>query len=122
MGALPTVTRSTDAEGISPTGVRQYQIALGRTASHFRIYPAQAQEAGWEGRVTLRLAMSGGGMLRNLRLHTSSGHPILDQAAEDMLRLAIDNTPVPETLHGKPFDIDLTIDFNLADTAPALSR
>lgn len=121
---LPTAAQplAPDTSAIDPAGLRQYHFALGRAASRFRVYPPQAREAGWQGRVTLRLAMVAGGIPRDLILRVSSGHPALDQAAQEMLRQAIDHTPVPETLRGQPFIIDLAIDFDLTDPAPTPPR
>ncbi|MGE5492010.1 MAG: energy transducer TonB [Actinomycetota bacterium] len=96
-------------------GLRQYNLALGRVAARFKRYPAVAREAGWEGRVALRLVISEAGMPISLTLIGSSGFPILDQAALEMMRLAASHTPVPDSLRGRAFSIDLAVDYSLKD-------
>lgn len=44
-------------------------------------YPAQAQDRGEEGAVALRLLVGADGATREIRLHRSSGHRLLDEAA-----------------------------------------
>lgn len=113
-----TAPLHSDSQVIDPVGLKQYHFALGRSASRFRVLPPQAQAGGWEGRVTLHLTIAPGGLLQNLNLRSSSGHPALDQAALEMLRQAISHTPIPETLRGKSFDMDLVMDFSPTNTTP----
>lgn len=108
--------------GIDGAGLRQYHFALGRMAANFRSYPSQAREAGWDGRVAMRLTVDTGGVPQSLRLLSGSGHDILDQAALEMLRLAASHTPVPDTLRGQRFEIDLAIDYSSADPPPPAGR
>lgn len=96
-------------------GLRQYHAALSRAADRFRTYPRQARQAGWEGRVILRLAVSEAGIPIGLALNGSSGFPLLDQAALEMMGLAASHTPVPESLRGRAFSIDLAVDYKLGD-------
>lgn len=100
---------------IDVNGLRQYHLALGRMAARFKRYPGQAREAGWEGRVPLRLVVSEAGTPAGLSLIGSSGFPVLDEAALEMMRLAAGHTPVPESLRGRAFTIDLAVDYNLAE-------
>ncbi|HJW24129.1 MAG TPA: energy transducer TonB [Rhodocyclaceae bacterium] len=100
---------------IDVNGLRQYHLALGRMAARFKRYPGQAREAGWEGRVPLRLVVSEAGTPAGLSLIGSSGFPVLDEAALEMMRLAASHTPVPESLRGRAFTIDLAVDYNLAE-------
>lgn len=104
--------------GVDVAGLREYHLALGRSARQFRRYPPTAREAGWAGRVVIRIEVAEGGNPNRLRLISGSGHEVLDQAALEMLYLAAGHTPVPDSLRGRSFNIDLAIDFNPAD-APA---
>lgn len=103
------------APGIDVAGLREYHIALGRMARQFRRYPPTAREAGWQGRVVLRLAVAAGGMPLGLSLLGSSNYPVLDQAALDMMHLSASHAQVPESLRNRAFTIDLAVDFDLND-------
>lgn len=117
--AAATVPETPVAQTPRPTvdanGLRQYHMALGRMAARFKRYPAAAREAGWEGRVPLRLTISEVGTPVGLTVISSSGFPILDQAAVEMMRLAASHTSVPESLRGRTFSIDLAVDYSLKD-------
>lgn len=109
-----------NSPGVDGVGLRQYHFALGRMAANFRSYPSQAREAGWGGRVAMRLTVAENGVPQRLQLLAGSGHDILDQAALEMLHLAASHTPVPDALRGQRFQIDLAIDYDPAD--PPASR
>ncbi|HJV93043.1 MAG TPA: TonB family protein [Azonexus sp.] len=102
--------------GIDVAGLRQYHLALGQKARQFRRYPPAAREAGWQGRVAMRLAISESGAPIGITLLGSSNYPILDQAALEMMFLAAGHTEVPESLRGRAFTIDLAVDFKPDDT------
>jgi protein TonB len=97
-------------------GLRQYHLSLGHMARRFRTYPPALREAGAGGRVTVRLAVAADGRPFGLILLNSSGHAELDEAAMEMIRLAAAHTPVPDSLMGQPFTIDLALDYD--PTAP----
>lgn len=101
--------------GINLAGLRQYHLALGQMARQFKRYPPAALEAGLRGRVAIRVAVAENGRPLGLTLIGSSGYPLLDQAALDMMRLAASHTEVPEILHDRAFTIDLAVDFNPED-------
>lgn len=102
--------------GIDVAGLRQYHLALGQKARQFRRYPPEAREAGGQGRVAMRLAISETGTPISIKLLGSSNLPVLDQAALEMMFLAASHTEVPESLRGRAFTIDLAVDFNPNDT------
>ena len=102
---------------IDLAGLRQYHLALGRKAQQFRRYPEEARSAGSRGRVTMRLVVSETGSPLGISLLGSSGFPVLDRAALEMMLLSASHTEVPESLRGRSFNIDLAIDYN-PDDAP----
>lgn len=102
--------------GPDPGALRHYRLALGLSAGRFRDFPAQAREAGWEGRALLRLAISKIGRPTGVSLIGSSGHAALDQAALEMMRRAVDQTPIPERLRGQAFSTDLAVEYSLGET------
>ncbi len=117
--ALPpsrVVASSLEAsEGADPEGLRSYRLALARAAGRHKRYPVQAIEAGWAGTVEVRVAARADGVTQAAELAKSSGHAVLDEAALDMLRRAVPATPLPPTLQGKAFAVNLPVLFELPD-------
>ena len=101
--------------GIDLVGLRQYHLALGKKARQFRRYPEEARAAGWRGRVTMRLVVSETGYPLGISLLDSSGFPVLDRTALEMMLLSASHTEVPESLRGRTFNIDLAIDYSPDD-------
>ncbi len=62
--------------------------ALYRKIDHLKRYPSVARLNQWEGRVLLRAAVRADGQLVDLDVAESSGHPILDQDALEIMRRA----------------------------------
>ncbi|MDR3353329.1 MAG: TonB family protein [Zoogloeaceae bacterium] len=92
--------------------LRDYRIALGRSARAFKRYPALARERREEGIAQIRLDANTGGRIR-LQVEQASGHPLLDEAALVLLREAVQRTPVPEALRQHPFSFILAIEYHL---------
>lgn len=111
----PVETPPPATRGIEVAALRDYHLALGRAARQFRRYPPAALDAGWQGRVMLRLTVSEQGTPQRLQLIGSSGHAILDEAGAEIILLAANHTLPPESLRGQRFDIDLALDFNPAE-------
>lgn len=76
-------------------------------------YPAAALENGWQGRAELRLKVSADGAVDSIAVRTSSGHAALDAAAVEMAALAAPQVPVPASLRGLDFGVDLPVIFSL---------
>lgn len=72
-------------------------------------YPEQAQREGWEGTVTLRFEMLADGTIGMIKVDKSSGHPILDQAAQKALK-QWRHRPQPRA--DQPEPMWATLDFN----------
>ncbi|MDA2911684.1 energy transducer TonB [Nitrospiraceae bacterium AH_259_D15_M11_P09] len=62
--------------------------ALYRKIDHLKRYPSIARLNHWEGRVLLRAAVRADGQLVDLDVAESSGHPVLDQDALEIMRRA----------------------------------
>jgi protein TonB len=97
---------------ITSASLYEYHLAISRAARQFRRYPEAALQAGWQGRVVIRLTVAADGTPHKLQLIGSSGHNVLDEAALEMLYLAAGHTQAPTSLQGRSFDIDLAINFN----------
>ncbi|MCX7141980.1 MAG: energy transducer TonB [Proteobacteria bacterium] len=91
----------------------QYRLALIVAARRYKRYPAVAMEKGWQGRVEVRMVIGANGMIASASIKTSSGHEVLDNQALDMLRKGKTTVPIPVSLRGREFDIDIPVIFNL---------
>jgi protein TonB len=98
--------------GADAEGLRRYRLALAREAGRHKRYPPRAIEAGWQGTAELRVSATAAGATA-VQLARSSGHPVLDEAALEMLRLALPATPIPAPLQAREFSVALPIVFEL---------
>lgn len=62
--------------------------ALGARIEQLKRYPRQARANNWEGRVVLEVVVRHDGTVVGLHVAESSGHPILDQEALEVMRRA----------------------------------
>jgi protein TonB len=105
------VSAAPAGDGLDTEGLRSYRIAL---ATRFRkFYPPKAIEAGWVGTAEVLVAVAADGTIPQVKVVRSSGHEALDNAALDMLRQAAPTTPLPETLRGRAFAVNLPVTFEL---------
>jgi protein TonB len=61
--------------------------SLRRRLSEIKRYPSSARLNGWEGKVVLRAVIRADGHLSEVKVHRSSGHETLDNAAIEAIRL-----------------------------------
>ena len=106
---------ATSEEGLDANGMRSYLVALATELRRFKRYPPRALEAGWAGTVEVRIVVSANGTVQSSRLEKSSGYPVLDEKAVDMVRNAAPRAALPESLRGRAFPLTLTIGFDLAE-------
>lgn len=117
--ATSTEPRVAVASGLSPSagldadGLRSYRMALAVEARRYKRYPARAIEGGWSGTTELRISRVPGQGTPLVEVNRSSGYPLLDEAALDMVRKALPATPVPASLRDRAFAVDLPIVFDL---------
>jgi len=91
----------------------QYRMAVILAAGRYKRYPAIAMEKGWQGRVVVHMVIGANGMIDSASIKTGSGHDILDNQALDMLKKGKSTVPIPASLRGLQFDIDVPVIFNL---------
>lgn len=112
---MPVAASLAPSEGLDADGVRAYRLALARETRRHKRYPQEAIEAGWQGTAEVLVAVAAGGATEAPRLVRSSGHAALDAAALHMLRQALPATPLPPTLRGQSFAVNLPVVFELPD-------
>jgi protein TonB len=93
--------------------LEQYRLALIVATRRYKRYPAIAMEKGWQGRVEVRMVIGANGMIASASIKTGSGHDILDNQALDMLKKGKTTVPIPASLRGREFSIDVPVIFNL---------
>jgi periplasmic protein TonB len=93
--------------------LEQYRLALIVATRRYKRYPAIAMEKGWQGRVEVHMVIGANGMLASASIKTGSGHDILDNQALDMLKKGKTTVPIPASLRGREFSIDVPVIFNL---------
>lgn len=71
-------------------------------------YPAAAREQKIYGRLQLEVSIKADGSLEDLRILRSSGSPILDNAALNIVRMAAPFSPFPDELRKKTDVLDIT--------------
>lgn len=81
--------RSPPAKTSSESGTANWNAALRAKLREMRVYPPVARRLGQEGVVTLLLEISSSGDLRGLSVRQSSGHAVLDQAAQQLAHNAV---------------------------------
>lgn len=88
--------------GVNATGVswaryvEDWRLKIERIGK--RNYPAEARAQNLYGSLELTVVIRADGALQDVRLLRSSGHPVLDQAAQDIVRMAAPYAPFPPTL------------------------
>lgn len=93
--------------------LEQYRMALIVATRRYKRYPAIAMEKGWQGRVEVHMVIGANGMIASALIKTGSGHDILDNQALDMLKKGKTTVPIPASLRGREFSIDVPVIFNL---------
>jgi protein TonB len=93
--------------------LEQYRLALIVATRRYKRYPAIAMEKGWQGRVEVRMVIGANGMIASASIKSGSGHEILDNQALDMLKKGNTTVPIPASLRGREFSIEVPVVFNL---------
>ena len=90
----------------------QYGSALSREIAKHINYPGIAKMRGWQGVVEIDFQLDGNGKILSQKIHTSSGFPVLDNQALEMVKKS--NFPVPpEVLKSTAFNVTVPVSFKL---------
>ena len=108
--AAPTPTETLDAGTLA-----QYRLSLIGAARRFKRYPRVALDQNWQGNVEVRLVIAANGEISALLVRSSTGYPVLDQHALEMIERAKTMAPIPPALRGKEFTVDVPIVFSLRE-------
>jgi protein TonB len=90
----------------------QYGSALSREIAKHINYPGIAKMRGWQGVVEIDFQLDGNGKILSQKIHTSSGFPVLDNQALEMVKKS--NFPMPpEVLKSSAFNVTVPVSFKL---------
>lgn len=107
-------TPSDDQTAGGLAGARaDYATVLLAWLEQYKEYPRRAQARRQEGVVRLFIAVGRDGTVLEARIERSAGHPLLDQAALDMLKRAAPLPPPPDTIPGDRIEIIVPVHFFL---------
>jgi protein TonB len=112
-GGEPTLAPRPGDDAPDMGSLAQFRLALIGAAKRHRLYPENAVERGWQGRVTVRLEFGADGALAEALVRRSSGHGSLDRQAVEMLRRAAALTPLPPALRSREFAVEVPVVFEL---------
>lgn len=111
-GGTGDAARAT-APAWAPTARVRYEELLFAWMNRHKEYPMLAQRRGLEGRGSLRVRIGRDGRVLERVLVSSTGQPVLDQAALDMVRRANPFPAVPEGYAGPSFEFVAPIEYRL---------
>jgi protein TonB len=103
------------AAGPDPGSVARFRLELMDIARRTKRYPRIAQDNNWEGRVELRIAFGESGAMSSLAVRKGSGHAVLDEEAQAMIRRAQAQASLPPALRGRAFTLEIPVDFFLRE-------
>lgn len=116
--ALPQVaTRPPQPAAEAPDAgtLAQYRLALMSAAKRFKRYPRVALDNDWQGKVEIRIVIDVTGAISALNVRSSTGHPLLDRQALEMIERAKEMALIPPALRGKEFSVDVPVVFSLRE-------
>ena len=97
----------------APTARVRYEELLFAWMSRHKDYPMLAQRRGIEGRGSLRVRIDRDGRVIDRSLVSSTGQPLLDDAALDMVRRSSPFPPVPDGYAGSSFEFVAPVEYRL---------
>jgi len=113
--AAPQAAPPAPAPEVSESVSRdQYRVQLIDEARRYKRYPALARENNWQGDVKVAVAIAPNGR-PTVTLRGSSGYDVLDRQALDMFSRAARAVPVPPSLRGKEFSLEVRAVYGLED-------
>jgi protein TonB len=103
------------AETLDAGTLAQYRLAIMGAARRFKRYPRVALDQNWQGRVEIRMIVAASGQIAALTVRSSTGYTVLDEHALEMVERAKEMAPIPPTLRGKEFTLDIPVVFSLRE-------
>lgn len=109
----PTLAPRPGADALEAGSLAQYRLVLIGAAKRLKHYPAQAIDAGLEGRVDVRLVVGADGSPAAVAVKRSSGHEVIDRQAVETIRRATADTPIPPALRNREIVVEIPLLYEL---------
>jgi protein TonB len=93
-----------------------YGQSISQEIKRYQKYPLLAQRRGWEGTAEVLLRIAADGKVAGITLGKSSGRPVLDEEALNMVRRASPLPQAPPDLRGRELTVTVPIVFKLRES------
>jgi protein TonB len=103
-----TLTGTSASNNALPGHATEMGVLKDRITRYLK-YPALARRRAWSGKTVLQLNVNENGQLADLGILTSSGYPVLDQAAQDALRRCF---PLEPPVQNGSFSLTVVFDLS----------
>jgi pilus assembly protein CpaC len=91
--------------------VIQYSNEVQKVIAQAIYYPVQAKDAGWEGKVDLKLHLQSDGTLRDVNISRTSGYQIFDNTATSVVKKLSPYPPFPATIKSDNLWVEVPVVF-----------
>jgi protein TonB len=98
---------------LDPAALKAFGEVLAQAIGKRKDYPRLARVRNWQGTTELKLQIGPDGKLQDVHVGHSSGFPLLDAAAVQMVQNAAPLPDVPETLRGRELTMTVPVVFKL---------
>ncbi len=110
----PIAAESNKTEYATADIVQVNRIIADEFARNF-YYPATARRRNWQGDVILQFTLMPDGSIVHIRINKSSGYPVLDEAAMDVMSKIKSERQLALVLNGNSLDHLLPVSYRLQD-------
>jgi periplasmic protein TonB len=93
-----------------------YGQSISKEIKRYQKYPPVAQRRGWEGTAEVLLQIAADGKVTSITLGKTSGRPVLDEEALNMVRKASPLPQAPQDLRGRELTVTVPIVFKLRES------
>jgi protein TonB len=94
-------------------GVTDYSFLLQAWLEKHKKYPRRAKLRHWQGTAMLHFTIDGAGNVLDYRIERSSGHAVLDEEVEAMIRRAAPLPPAPSEMQSARLEFVVPVEFSL---------
>jgi protein TonB len=109
----PLALKKEPSTVVEPRLLLTYGLSISNEIKRYQKYPPMAQRRGWEGTAEVLLQIAADGKVTRITLGKSSGRPVLDEEALNMVRKASPLPPAPQDLRGRELTVTVPIVFKL---------
>lgn len=112
----PVALKKEPSTIVEPSLLLTYGQSISKEIKRYQKYPPVAQRRGWEGTAEVLLQIAANGKVTSITLGKSSGRPVLDEEALNMVRKASPLPQAPQDLRGRELTVTVPIVFKLQES------